>query len=57
MWQAFHKAPFAVVPDPDNSFGQGLEFYPLPGHRTLDKTGKILFVHIGAFEGADQVSG
>ena len=55
MWQAFHKVPFPLVPDPDNSFGKALNFTPYPVTVVLDKTGKILFVHIGAFESADEV--
>jgi peroxiredoxin len=55
MWQAFHKVPFALVPDPDNSFGKAMNFTPYPVTVVLDKTGKILFVHIGAFESADEV--
>ena len=30
MWKAFHKVPFALVPDPDNSFGKALNFTPYP---------------------------
>ena len=55
MWKAFHKVPFALVPDPDNSCGKALNFTPYPVTIVLDKTGKILFVHIGAFENADEV--
>jgi peroxiredoxin len=55
MWQAFHKVPFPLVPDPDNSFGKALNFTPYPVTVVLDKTGKILFVHIGGFESADEV--
>jgi len=55
MWQAFHKVAFPLVPDPDNSFGKALNFTPYPVTVLLDKTGKILFVHIGSFENADEV--
>jgi len=55
MWKAFHKVPFALVPDPDNSLGKALNFTPYPVTMLLDKTGKILFVHIGAFDSADEV--
>lgn len=55
MWQAFHKVPFALVPDSDSSFGKALNFTPYPVTVLLDKTGKILFVHIGAFDNADEV--
>jgi protein-disulfide isomerase len=55
MWQAFHKVPFPLVPDPDNSFGKALNFTPYPVTVILDKTGKVVFVHIGAFESVDEV--
>jgi peroxiredoxin len=55
MWMAFHKVPFPLVPDPDSSFGKALNFTPYPVTVILDKTGKILFVHIGAFESPDEV--
>jgi peroxiredoxin len=55
MWQAFNKVPFPLVPDPDSTFGKALNFTPYPVTVVLDKTGKILFVHIGSFESADEV--
>jgi peroxiredoxin len=55
MWQAFHKVPFPLVPDPDSSFGKAMNFTPYPVTVVLDKTGKIVFVHIGAFESVDEV--
>jgi len=55
MWQGFQKVAFALVPDPDNSFGKALNFTPYPVTVIIDKTGKVLFVHIGAFESVDEV--
>jgi peroxiredoxin len=55
MWKAFNKVAFPLVPDPNNSFGKALNFTPYPVTVVMDKTGKILFVHIGAFENADEV--
>jgi peroxiredoxin len=55
MWKAFNKVPFALVPDPNNTFGKALNFTPYPVTLVLDKTGKILFVHIGSFDNADEV--
>jgi thiol-disulfide isomerase/thioredoxin len=55
MWKAFHKVPFALFPDPQSTFGKALNFSPYPVTVVLDKTGKILFVHIGAFDNADEV--
>jgi peroxiredoxin len=55
MWQAFYKVPFPLVPDPNNGFGKALNFTPYPVTVIMDKTGKIVFVHIGSFESADEV--
>ena len=55
MWQAFNKVPFALVPDPNNVWGKAVNFTPYPVTMVLDKTGKIVFVHIGSFENADEV--
>ena len=49
MWKAFNKVPFPLVPDPNNSFGKALNFTPYPVSVVLNKSGKILFVHIGSF--------
>jgi peroxiredoxin len=55
MWQAFHKVPFPLIPDPESAFGKALNFTPYPVTVILDKSGKILFAHIGSFENADEV--
>lgn len=54
MWKAFHKVPFAVIPDSSSSLGKALNFSPYPVSMVLDKNGKILWVEIGAFESADE---
>ncbi len=55
MWKAFHKVPFPVLPDTVNTFGKALNFSAYPLTVVLDRSGKILFVHIGAFENADEI--
>lgn len=55
MWKAFHKVPFPLIPDPNSAMGKALNFSPYPVTVVLDKTGKIVIVHIGAFESADEV--
>jgi len=55
MWKAFHKVPFPVLPDTFNTFGKALKFSAYPLIVVLDRSGKILFVHIGAFKNADEV--
>jgi hypothetical protein len=54
MWKAFHKVPFPVIPDPDAGLGKALGFSPYPISMVVDKSGKILWVEIGAFESADE---
>ena len=55
MWKTFHKVPFPVVPDQDSKLGKALNFSPYPVTVLLDKSGKVVWVHIGAFESADEV--
>jgi thiol-disulfide isomerase/thioredoxin len=54
MWKAFHKVPFPVLPDPKSTLGDALNFHPYPVTMLLDKTGKIVWLHIGAFESAEE---
>ncbi len=55
MWQAFHKVAFPLIPDPDSALGKALNFSPYPVTFLVDKAGKIVWVHIGAFDNADEV--
>ena len=54
MWKGFHKVPFPVIPDPNASLGKALNFTPYPVSMLVDKSGKILWVEVGAFESADE---
>jgi thiol-disulfide isomerase/thioredoxin len=54
MWKAFHKVPFPLFPDPNSTFGKAINFSPYPVSVVLDKTGKIVWAHVGAFESADE---
>ena len=54
MWKAFHKVPFPVLPDPNSTLGKALNFSPYPVSMLENKNGKILWVHIGAFESPDE---
>ncbi len=53
-WKVIQKVPFAVIPDPNATLGKALNFTPYPVTMVVDKTGKILWVEIGAFESADE---
>ena len=54
MWKAFHKVPFPVLPDPNSGLGKALDFTAYPVSMLVDKSGKILWVEVGAFESADE---
>lgn len=54
FWKGFHKVPFPLIPDPKSALGDALKFHPYPVSVVLDKSGKILWVHIGTFESADE---
>ena len=54
MWKAFQKIPFPQIADPKSTFGDALKFHPYPVSVLLNKSGKILWVHIGTFESADE---
>jgi len=55
MWKAVNKVPFPLIQDPNNTLGDALNFHPYPVTMLLDKAGKIVFLHIGAFDSADEV--
>jgi thiol-disulfide isomerase/thioredoxin len=54
MWKGFQKVPFPVIPDPNSNMGKALNFTPYPVSMVLDKSGKIVWVHVGAFETAEE---
>jgi hypothetical protein len=54
MWKAVNKIQFPQIADPKSTFGDALNFHPYPVSALVDKTGKIVFVHIGALESADE---
>jgi thiol-disulfide isomerase/thioredoxin len=55
MWKAFQKIKFPVIADPQSSWGDAVNFHPYPVSLLLDKSGKVVWVHIGSFENADEV--
>jgi hypothetical protein len=54
MWKAFQKVPFPVIPDPDSKLGKALNFSPYPVSMLVNPSGKILWVHVGAFDDANE---
>jgi peroxiredoxin len=54
MWKAFHKVPFPMIADPGGIFAKALNFSNYPVTMVLDKSGKIVWVHVGAFDSAEE---
>jgi len=54
MWTVFHKMQFPQIPDPKSAWGDAMNFHPYPVSVLVDKTGKVVWVHIGAFESAEE---
>jgi hypothetical protein len=54
MWKKFKSVPFAVVPDPDSKLGKAMNFMPYPVSLLVDKSGKVLWAHVGSFENANE---
>jgi len=54
MWKAFYKVPFPMIADPRGMFAKALNFPNYPVTMVLDKTGKIVWVHVGAFDKAEE---
>ncbi|MFZ2089909.1 MAG: TlpA disulfide reductase family protein [Desulfobaccales bacterium] len=54
MWKAFHKVPFPVVPDKDSKLGKAMDFSPYPVSILVDKSGKVVWAHVGSFENANE---
>ncbi len=54
MWKGFHKVQFPLLPDPNSDLGKALNFTPFPINMLVDKSGKIVWLHIGALEDANE---
>jgi thiol-disulfide isomerase/thioredoxin len=54
-WKVMQKVPFAIIPDPNSTLGKALNFTPYPVTMLVDKSGKIVWVQVGAFDDVDEV--
>jgi peroxiredoxin len=54
MWKAFYKVPFPMIADPQAMFAKALNFPNYPVTMVLNKSGKIVWVHVGAFDNAEE---
>jgi hypothetical protein len=50
MWKTVRKVPFAVVPDTDWKLSKAMHYRHYPVTMLVDKSGKVLWVHIADFE-------
>jgi hypothetical protein len=50
MWKTVQKVPFAVVPDTDWKLSKTMHYRQYPVTMLVDKSGKVLWVHIAEFE-------
>ncbi len=54
MWKKVHKVPFAVVPDVDWKLSKAMNYRHYPVTMLVDKSGKVLWVHIAEFDSANE---
>lgn len=54
MWKAVQKVPFPVLPDKESTLSKAYDQPGVPITAVLDKSGKVVWVHIGAFESAEE---
>jgi hypothetical protein len=53
MWKRFKRVPFALVPDTDSKLSTAMNFGPYPVTLLVDKSGTVLWVHVGEFANVD----
>ena len=53
IWKAMHKIPFPLIPDPESTLGDALNFHPYPVTFVLDKNGKIVYLLAGEMQTSD----
>ncbi len=54
MWKTVRKVPFPVLPDTDWKLSKAMNFRHYPVTLLVDKTGKVLWVHIAEFDNANE---
>jgi peroxiredoxin len=52
-WKDVHKVPFPLIPDPESTLGDALNFHPYPVTFVLDKNHKIVYLLIGEMKNSD----
>ena len=52
-WKDQHKIVFPLIPDPESTLGDALNYHPYPVTFVLDKNGKIVYLLVGAMQNSD----
>ena len=52
-WRESHKIVFPLIPDPESTLGDALNYHPYPVTIVLDKTGKIVYLMVGEMRNED----
>jgi len=52
-WREKHKIPYPLIPDPQSTLGDALNYHPYPVTFVLDKTGKIVYMMVGEMRSSD----
>lgn len=52
-WREQHKIAFPLIPDPEATLGDALNYHPYPVTFVLDKNGKIVYLMVGEMRSSD----
>jgi peroxiredoxin len=52
-WREKHKIAFPLIPDPESTLGDALNYHPYPVTFVLDKNGKIVYLMVGEMRSSD----
>ena len=52
-WRDLRKVTFPLIPDPESTLGDALNFHPYPVTFVLDKNGKIVYLLVGEMRSGD----
>jgi len=52
-WKEAHKVAFPLIPDPESTLGDALNFHPYPVTFVLDKKSMIVYLLVGEMKSSD----
>jgi peroxiredoxin len=53
-WKDLRKVAFPLIPDPNSTLGDALNYHPYPVTLVLDKNNKIVYLMVGEMRGGDE---